>query len=135
MSENEVKEVVKHILKEARSYDENGVLDDIAEPLSAGGFDFHGGEVSEDEDAELYEKAKNLVMRSGKASASLFQRHLRLGYPKAARVLDRMEEEGIVGPAEGSKSREILVQSDNSAAEPSYEDPGEDQSVRDKWKI
>lgn len=137
VSENEVKEVVKYILKEARNFDENGELEDIAEPPIAGGFNFGGGEISDsdDEDAELYEKAKDLVTRFKKASASLLQRHLRLGYPKAARILDRLEEEGIVGPAEGSKPREILGQSDNSAVEPNYEDPKEDQSVRDKWKI
>ena len=135
VSENEVKEVVKYILKEARNFDENGELENIAEPPIAGGFNFSGGEISDDEDAELYEKAKDLVTRFKKASASLLQRHLRLGYPKAARILDRLEEEGIVGPAEGSKPREILTQSDNSAVEPNYEDPKEDQSVRDKWKI
>lgn len=135
VSESEVKKVVDFILKEAKNYDENGVLDDIAEPLSAGELDFKSGEISEDEDAELYGKAKNLVTKFGKASASLLQRHLRLGYPKAARLLDRLEEEGIVGPAEGSRPREILAQSENSAVEPSYENPEEDQSVRDKWKI
>jgi S-DNA-T family DNA segregation ATPase FtsK/SpoIIIE len=58
---------------------------------------------------ELYEMAKRLVIESGQASTSLLQRRLRLGYARAARILDVMEQEGIVGPPQGSRPREILV--------------------------
>jgi S-DNA-T family DNA segregation ATPase FtsK/SpoIIIE len=58
---------------------------------------------------ELYEQAVELVQRLGKASISLLQRRLRIGYTRAARLIDRMELDGIVGPStEGSKPREVL---------------------------
>jgi len=57
----------------------------------------------------IFEKAVELILLTGQASASYLQRKLRLGYARAARVLDQMEQEGIVGPSEGSKPREILV--------------------------
>lgn len=60
-------------------------------------------------DDPMYEEAKALVLQSGKASASFLQRRLKLGYSRAARILDIMEAQGIVGPQEGSKPREILV--------------------------
>jgi S-DNA-T family DNA segregation ATPase FtsK/SpoIIIE len=63
-----------------------------------------------DED-ELLPEAKNVVIRAGKASASLLQRHLRIGYARAARLLDILEEYGIIGPADGSKPREVLMSS------------------------
>ena len=78
-----------------------------------------GDEADEDDDAseglgddgvdELYEEAVELVRRLNKASVSLLQRRLRIGYTRAARLIDMMEEEGIVGPAqEGAKPREVL---------------------------
>lgn len=65
-----------------------------------------------DEDGErdeLFDKAVEVVLRSGQASASHLQRRLRLGYARAARIIDQMEQEGIIGPSEGAKPREILV--------------------------
>jgi S-DNA-T family DNA segregation ATPase FtsK/SpoIIIE len=58
---------------------------------------------------ELYGKALETVLSSGQASASHLQRRLKLGYARAARIIDQMEAEGIIGPSEGSKPREILV--------------------------
>jgi S-DNA-T family DNA segregation ATPase FtsK/SpoIIIE len=57
----------------------------------------------------IFDKAVELVLLTGQASASYLQRKLKLGYARAARVIDQMEEEGIVGPSEGSKPREILI--------------------------
>ncbi len=70
-----------------------------------------------DEDA-LYTEAKAEVMRAGKASASLLQRRLRIGYARAARLLDILESEGIIGPADGARPRDILVsrEEDNGLA-------------------
>jgi DNA segregation ATPase FtsK/SpoIIIE, S-DNA-T family len=61
---------------------------------------------------ELYSEAVRVVILSGQASVSNLQRRLRLGYGRAARMIDRMQSEGIVGPADGSRPREILVKSD-----------------------
>ena len=56
----------------------------------------------------LYEEALDIVIQSGKASASYIQRKLKIGYNRAARLIEEMEERGIVGPANGSKPREIV---------------------------
>lgn len=61
-------------------------------------------------DDPLYEQAKAEVVRSRKASASLLQRRLKVGYARAARLLDQLEENGIIGPGEGAKPREILIE-------------------------
>jgi S-DNA-T family DNA segregation ATPase FtsK/SpoIIIE len=58
---------------------------------------------------ELYDRALELVLVTGQASASYLQRKLKLGYARAARIIDQMENEGILGPSEGSKPREFLV--------------------------
>jgi S-DNA-T family DNA segregation ATPase FtsK/SpoIIIE len=58
---------------------------------------------------ELYERALELILLTGQASASYLQRKLKLGYARAARIIDQMEHEGILGPSEGSKPREFLV--------------------------
>jgi len=60
---------------------------------------------------DLFEEAAKLVINSQQASVSMLQRRLRLGYSRAARLIDMMEEEGIVGAFCGSKAREILVDS------------------------
>jgi DNA segregation ATPase FtsK/SpoIIIE-like protein len=71
----------------------------------------NGDNGSADQEDELYEEAVEMVRRLNKASVSLLQRRLRIGYTRAARLIDRMEEEKIVGPAvEGSKPREVLPQ-------------------------
>lgn len=71
-----------------------------------------GGEEVSDEDEELVEKCLEVIRQEKKASTSLFQRRLRLGYTRAARILDILESRGYVGPGEGIKPREILVDTD-----------------------
>ena len=61
-----------------------------------------------DED-ELINEAITIVVESGQASVSMLQRRLRLGYARAARLVDQMEDRGIVGPFEGSKPRQVLI--------------------------
>ena len=58
---------------------------------------------------ERYDDAVALVTQSGQASISMVQRHLRIGYNRAARIIEMMEREGIVGPSDGVKPREVLV--------------------------
>jgi S-DNA-T family DNA segregation ATPase FtsK/SpoIIIE len=66
---------------------------------------------SQDQDP-MYEEAVRLVLQMGKASTSTLQRHLRLGYGRAARILDMMQRDGIIGPPDGSKPREVLKRPD-----------------------
>jgi S-DNA-T family DNA segregation ATPase FtsK/SpoIIIE len=66
---------------------------------------------SEDQDP-MYEEAVRLVLQMGKASTSTLQRHLRLGYGRAARILDMMQRDGIIGPPDGSKPRDVLKRPD-----------------------
>lgn len=65
-------------------------------------------EGEEGDDDDLYEEAKVVVSRAGKASTSYLQRKLRVGYARAARLMDILEERGVIGPADGSKPREVL---------------------------
>ena len=60
----------------------------------------------------MYEEAVRLVLQMGKASTSTLQRHLRLGYGRAARILDMMQRDGIIGAPDGSKPREVLKRPD-----------------------
>jgi S-DNA-T family DNA segregation ATPase FtsK/SpoIIIE len=71
-----------------------------------------GIEFSDGDGDLLFEEARETVVRAGKASASLLQRRLKVGYARAARLLDLMEEQGIIGPADGAKPRDILISSE-----------------------
>jgi DNA segregation ATPase FtsK/SpoIIIE, S-DNA-T family len=75
------------------------------------------GEGDDDDSDPLLTQAVDIVRRSDKASASLLQRRLRVGYARAARILDQMEDRGIVGPADGSRFREVLVTPDGWGGE------------------
>jgi S-DNA-T family DNA segregation ATPase FtsK/SpoIIIE len=61
------------------------------------------------DDADLYQQAIEVIGESRKASASLLQRRLKVGYARAARMLDMMEENGLIGPVNGAKAREIYI--------------------------
>ena len=69
-------------------------------------------EISNEEQDPAYEDAVRLVLQMGKASTSTLQRHLRLGYGRAARILDMMQRDGIIGPPDGSKPRDVLKRPD-----------------------
>lgn len=69
-------------------------------------------EVASGEESErdaLYERAVELVTMNGQASTSFIQRRLRVGYNRAARMIEMMEEDGVIAPADGAKPREVLV--------------------------
>jgi S-DNA-T family DNA segregation ATPase FtsK/SpoIIIE len=70
------------------------------------------GEAASEEQDPMYEDAVRLVLQMGKASTSTLQRHLRLGYGRAARILDMMQRDGIIGPPDGSKPRDVLKRPD-----------------------
>ncbi|OGY89622.1 MAG: hypothetical protein A2927_00710 [Candidatus Komeilibacteria bacterium RIFCSPLOWO2_01_FULL_45_10] len=71
-----------------------------------------GGLSTSDDGDELLGEAKNIILKAGKASASLLQRRLRVGYARAARLLDLLEEQGVIGPGDGAKPREVLMTED-----------------------
>ncbi len=82
--------------------------DENAMSAGAGG----DGEVADEVDDELYQDAVRVVCEMGRASTSTLQRRLRVGYGRAARLIDLMEKDGIVGPPDGSKPREVLKKKD-----------------------
>lgn len=71
---------------------------------------------------EVYEEAKRVILETGQASVSMIQRRLGLGYTRAARLIDMMEEEGIVGPYRGAKPREILIERPTAKKEQNVEE-------------
>lgn len=78
----------------------------------------------EDIDDELYEEARETVIKAGKASTSYLQRKLKIGYARAARLMDMLEERNVVGPGEGAKPREVLIK-DPDKIEPTEENEEE----------
>ncbi len=102
VSEDEVGRVVE-FLKQENPPDYNYAITEHQRSGTAFG-------PSEDEEEPLLDDAVKVVLESGKASTSLLQRRLKVGYARAARIIDVMEEKVIVGPGEGAKPREILVE-------------------------
>jgi len=102
ISEKEIERIVKFIKgQRAAVYDES-VVRVVETPADGDGF--------EDEEVdEKYDEAVAFVCETGQASISMVQRRLRVGYNRAARMIETMEKEGIVGPADGSKPREVLA--------------------------
>ncbi|KKR46884.1 MAG: cell division FtsK/SpoIIIE [Parcubacteria group bacterium GW2011_GWB1_40_14] len=106
ISEKEVKRVVDFLKKNSEPEYNNSVI----EPVQDSGNEFRdSGEDSFGDEDPLYEEAKHLVIQAKKASASYLQRRLRIGYARAARLLDILEERGVIGPGDGAKPREILI--------------------------
>ncbi|HEY3109644.1 MAG TPA: DNA translocase FtsK, partial [Chloroflexota bacterium] len=77
----------------------------------------------DDEDDDLYERALEVARRHTRISTSLLQRRLRIGYPRAARLIEVLEERGVVGPADGGRSREVLLREDSPPDEPGPDEP------------
>jgi len=99
VKDNEIEKVLQFIKKQAQPvYDESILKQQEQSQL---------GVITEKD--ELYETAAKLIIETGQASVSILQRRLRLGYTRAARLIDMMQDEGLVGPYRGSKPREILV--------------------------
>ena len=77
----------------------------------------HNIQEASDEDEELVNQCIQIIQQEGRASTSLLQRRLRLGYTRAARIMDSLEERGIVGPSQGARDREILIRLDGAPPE------------------
>lgn len=109
ISENEVKKVVSYLIS-AYQDEIPGEGINFAEAATDKNVLFEGN-IGDDmgDDDELYETAKAEVIQAGKASTSYIQRKLSVGYARAARLIDMMEERGVIGPGSGAKPREILI--------------------------
>lgn len=109
VSEREVKEVAKYL---ADSYKDEliGSEIDLGEVAGSNGSDVVGvfNDLEDDGGDELYEQAKDEVIKAGKASTSYIQRKLRVGYARAARLIDLLEQKGVIGPGDGAKPREVI---------------------------
>ncbi len=109
ISDEEIEKVIEYV-----SHEQVAQYDDSITKAQGGGSseNFPGGDTggnNADEDDPLYNEIVDFCIESGKVSASLLQRRFRLGYNRAARLIDLLEDRGIIGPANGSKPREVLV--------------------------
>ena len=126
ISESEVKRVVKYIADQYK----DEIADTInfgATPTEAGAtaaFDAMSESDSLEDDDDMYEPAREAVITANKASTSFVQRKLGIGYSRAAKLMDMLEERGVIGPANGSKPREIIGVGGPTELPPSIIDGG-----------
>ena len=110
ISTDEIKRVVTYLKQAYREMIPDEIIISEGAAISVGGSS--SGESDNDNDGdsddELYEQARDIVVTSGKASTSYLQRRLKIGYSRAARLIDILEERGVVGPQDGSKPRAVL---------------------------
>ncbi len=109
ISSDEIESVISHIKQTSTAEYNEEILEHIerqAEQVDGKGGS--SGDPGEDED-EMIEEAIDVIMECRQASTSMLQRRLKLGYSRAARIIDQIEERGIIGPFEGSKPRQILI--------------------------
>jgi DNA segregation ATPase FtsK/SpoIIIE, S-DNA-T family len=108
VTETEINRVVDHWKAQAKpEYDQSYLIAPPGDDESSA-----EGDPANEEQDPMYEEAVRLVLQMGKASTSTLQRHLRLGYGRAARILDMMQRDGIIGPPDGSKPRDVLKRPD-----------------------
>ena len=107
LRDSEIERVVEFIKSQAEPVFEEEILKEQARALN----------LSEREKDELFDQAVRLILESNQASVSILQRRLMLGYARAARIIDAMEQEGIVGSFQGSKPRKILIDRDSWLSE------------------
>lgn len=107
ISDDEIRRVIEYVTKEQSAEYDNSIL----EPATNDHNPVSGDKESFDD--PLYNEIVEFAVQTGKISASLLQRRFRLGYNRAARIVDLLEERGIIGPQNGSKPREVLVKVEN----------------------
>ncbi|MFA5134204.1 MAG: DNA translocase FtsK 4TM domain-containing protein [Patescibacteria group bacterium] len=111
VTDQEITRVVEFLKDKGRPHYIDDVTEKVIDRTLQGNFEDIG-------DDELLEQARDLVIKAGKASASFLQRRLRIGYARAARLLDILEDQGIIGPGDGAKPRDILLPRGSSDAAP-----------------
>jgi S-DNA-T family DNA segregation ATPase FtsK/SpoIIIE len=111
VADDEVEKVVRHLKKQGVP----AYLEAVTEEEDDGEEDSEGGEEFGESGNELYDQAVAIVLRDRKASTSYVQRRLGIGYNRAASLVERMENEGLIGPANHAGRREILVGRDEAA--------------------
>jgi S-DNA-T family DNA segregation ATPase FtsK/SpoIIIE len=123
ISEDEVKNVVKYLIDQYRdevSYELNLTPETASterNPMFDGSDVSLGNDNESMDDAgddDMYEEARKTVIEAGKASTSFLQRKLRIGYARAARMVDMLEERGVIGPGDGARPREVLEKMQSS---------------------
>ncbi|HYG25238.1 MAG TPA: DNA translocase FtsK [Verrucomicrobiae bacterium] len=112
ITDGEIQSVVDFIAKQAKPSYEVEIHQQLSKPVST--FEGEGGI---DEDESLIEQCIEVIRSEQKASVSLMQRRLRLGYTRAARIMDELENRGIVGPSKGAEPRDILIDLDGGGAD------------------
>lgn len=134
ISDSEVQRVVNAIGKNAVANYDSEVAAQIEKNMQSGGKNAptSAGDTpaAESDCDELLEQAVEIVLETGQASTSMLQRRLKLGYARAARIVDEMEERGIVGPFSGSKPRELLITKEQwDARKTAAENPPVDEEI------
>jgi len=122
ISEGEVQKIVKYIVEHNKDYefnDEEQLDFDKALEKQMEEISLNNNYADSLEMDELYPEAYKVVVTTQKASASFLQRRLRVGYARAARLLDLLEEHGVIGPGDGAKPREVLIKTNASQLESS----------------
>ncbi|MAZ67433.1 cell division protein FtsK [bacterium] len=115
ISEEEVKKVVKYLVDAHDDELPDEIdLSEVQHDNSIFAASVGGGD---DDGDDLYDEARRVITEAGKGSTSFLQRKLRVGYARAARLMDMLEERGVVGPADGSKPREVIRDADSSPEE------------------
>ncbi len=106
LSDDEINDVVNYIKEKSGAAE---YLEGITERQKVGGVAGVGMDGNHGDEDELFEEAKEIIVKAGKASTSMLQRRLSIGYGRAAKILDMLEESGIIGPSNGSKPREVMI--------------------------
>jgi S-DNA-T family DNA segregation ATPase FtsK/SpoIIIE len=112
ISDQEIQSIVDFIAKQAKPSYELEIHQQLSRPASS-----LGDENGIDEDEEIIQDCIQVIRSEQKASVSLLQRRLRLGYGRAARIMDELENRGIVGPSNGAEPRDILIDLDGAGAD------------------
>jgi len=115
VTDDEVQKITAHLQMQSPPQYNNEVVSQPVHLNGKGGVVMDFNESNED---DMYNDAIRVVIDSGKASASLLQRRLRVGYARAARLIENMEDQGIVGPADGARPREVLISSADDIMRP-----------------